>query len=239
MIRRLSFMLVLTMLLVACSSTPTTSNPTIPATPAPTTILATSVPTTAPSAFPVTITHKYGSTTIPSEPQRVIALGYTDQDPILALGVRPLAVRYWFGDPERRAWPWQTAAFGDTQPQVLTMPFGQLNLEAIAALKPDLIVAVSAGITEDEYARLSQIAPTLAQSNAYVDFGVPWQEQTRVIGQALGRAAASETLVVATEALRAGRERATGTRHACCAPSGRHLAGRGCQYNLTSGVRLD
>lgn len=39
------------------------------------------------SAFPVTIDHKYGSTTIGEEPRRVVSLGYQEHDTILALGV--------------------------------------------------------------------------------------------------------------------------------------------------------
>lgn len=155
---------------------------------------------TAAPAFPVTISHKYGSTSIPAAPQRVLALGYTDQDALLALGVRPVGVRFWFGSQQNNVWPWEREAFGTSAPQVLNMPFGELNIEAIAALKPDLIVGVSSGITDKEYATLSQIAPTLAQSAAYVDFGQPWQEQTRVIGQALGAASRAEQLVAQTEA---------------------------------------
>lgn len=195
MLQRTILIVVLLSLLAACSGQPTAVQPTT--TPAP---IPTTAPTTETSAFPVTITHKYGSTTILSKPQRVIALGYTDQDPILALGVQPVAVRYFFGDPQQPYWPWAAGRQSGTAPTVLNMPFGELNIEAIAALKPDLIVAVSAGITAEEYATLSRIAPTLAQSNAYVNFGVPWQEQTKVIGQALGRAAEAEALVAATEA---------------------------------------
>lgn len=154
----------------------------------------------AAQAFPVSLTHKYGSTTVPAAPQRVLALGYTDQDPLLALGARPVAVRYWFGSEQSSVWPWEREAFGGSSPQLLNMPFGELNIEAIAALKPDLIVAVSSGITDKEYATLSKIAPTLAQSAAYVDFGQPWQEQTRAIGQALGAGPRAEQLVAQTEA---------------------------------------
>lgn len=204
MVYRLFILVILLTLLAACGGAPATVTPTS----APDALTENPAPTSAPGAtpastvatFPVTIEHKYGSTTIPAAPQRVIALGYTDQDPILALGVRPIAVRYWFGDATRTAWPWQEAAFGDVRPQVLNMPFGQLNIETIAALNPDLIIAVSAGITEEEYNTLSQIAPTLAQSDAYVDFGVPWQEQTRVIGQALGRSEQAEALIASIEA---------------------------------------
>uniref|UniRef100_A0A540VGK5 ABC transporter substrate-binding protein n=2 Tax=Litorilinea aerophila TaxID=1204385 RepID=A0A540VGK5_9CHLR len=154
----------------------------------------------AETAFPVTIEHKFGTTTIPQAPQRVLSLGYNDQDPILALGVVPVAVRYWFGDPGDQIWPWAEEALGDARPAILNMPFGELNFEAIAALQPDLIIAVSAGIDEEEYALLSQIAPTVAQSDAYVNFGTPWQEQTRLIGRALGKEALANRLVAEMEA---------------------------------------
>src|SRR4051794_2647895 len=49
------------------------------------------------SAFPVTIEHAYGETEIPEQPQRVVSLGYTEQDAIPALGVVPVGVRYAFG----------------------------------------------------------------------------------------------------------------------------------------------
>lgn len=58
------------------------------------------------------------------------------------------------------------------------MPFGELDIERIAALEPDLISGVYSGITEDEYVRLSEIAPTITQTGGYVDFGMPWQEMT-------------------------------------------------------------
>lgn len=155
----------------------------------------------ADSVFPVTIEHQYGSTTIPAPAQRVVSLGYNDQDPILALGVRPVAVRYWFGNPTHGVWPWAQEALGDAEPAVLNMPFGELNFETIAALQPDLIIAISAGISEEEYNTLSQIAPTVAQSSDYVNFGVPWQEQTLVIGRALGKEGLAAELVAETEAL--------------------------------------
>jgi len=58
--------------------------------------------TTGPrGAFPVTIEHRYGSTTVPAEPQRVVALGLTDVDPMLALGVKPVGFVDWYGPYEQ------------------------------------------------------------------------------------------------------------------------------------------
>ncbi|MBV9789667.1 MAG: iron-siderophore ABC transporter substrate-binding protein [Chloroflexi bacterium] len=222
MISRLSILLAMIALLAACGGTPasqeTATQPAAQASalavtvqPSASAAEQTSTPATeqtststtaatgAESVFPVNITHKHGTTTIPAAPQRVVSLGYSDQDPILALGTKPVAVRYWFGDTAQAVWPWAQAALGDAKPEILNMPFGELNIETIAALKPDLIVAVSSGITQEEYTTLSAIAPTVAQSADYVDFGVPWQEQTQVIGQALGQAAQAETLVADME----------------------------------------
>jgi iron complex transport system substrate-binding protein len=152
-------------------------------------------------AFPVTIEHKFGSTTIETEPKRVTALGFSDQDPTLALGVVPIAVRYYFGDSEDQIWPWAEAAAGDAEIAVLNLPYGEMNFESVVALNPDLILAVSAGLTPAEYELLAQIAPTLPQTDEYVDFGVPWQAQTRMIAQALGKSEEAETLIAETEQL--------------------------------------
>lgn len=160
---------------------------------------AAAVPTAA-AAFPVTIEHKFGSVTIPAEPKRVIVVGYSEQDAILALGVTPIAVRDWFGDQPYGIWPWSQAALGDAKPELLKMDFGELNFETLAALKPDLIVATHSGITEDEYKKLALIAPTLAQPGKYDDFATPWQEQTLLIGQALGRTEKAKALVADVEA---------------------------------------
>ena len=54
-------------------------------------------------------------------------------------------------------------------------------------------------MTEEEYATLSAIAPTLPQSAEYIDYGVPWQEATRVIGEATGRLADAEALIADVE----------------------------------------
>src|SRR5690606_27198554 len=129
--------------------------------------------------------HKFGTTTITEVPQRVVAIGFSDQDPLLALGVMPVAVRYWYGDTSNAIFPWAQDEAAGAEAVVLDMPFGNLNYEAILALQPDLISAVYSGITQEEYELLSQIAPTIAQPAEYTDFGMPWQETTRLIGAAL------------------------------------------------------
>ena len=140
-----------------------------------------------------TIGHKYGETEVSGTPGRVVSVGFTDQDYALALGVAPVAVREWFGERPYATWSWAQGELGDAEPEVL--PATELNFEQIAGLEPDLIVGVSSGMTRQEYDTLSELAPTLPQSGEFVDFGVPWQKQTRAIGHALGRQDRAEQLV--------------------------------------------
>lgn len=152
-------------------------------------------------AFPVTIEHKFGSTTITEAPQRVVAIGYTEQDLLLAVGVTPIAVRYWYGNENDAIFPWADDKVEGENPIVLNMAYGNLNYEAILALQPDLISAVTAGITQEEYDLLSQIAPTIAQSDEYIDFGMPWQEATQLVGDAVGKSAEAEAVIEEVETL--------------------------------------
>ncbi len=149
--------------------------------------------------FPVTIAHKYGSTQIPRVPERVVSVGDTDQDPILALGVTPIAVRDWFGDQPNSMWPWARDELGNATPEVLP-PAPELDFEQVARLRPDVIIGTFSSMTGNEYKTLAQIAPTVAQSGEYPDYGQPWQEITQVVGRALGREERAKKLVAEVEA---------------------------------------
>lgn len=150
------------------------------------------------AAFPVTIEHKYGSTTIDAEPVRVVALGVTDQDPLLALGVTPVAVVDWRGSAVH---PWNAELLAGAGAVGLEDPAAGIDFETIAASEPDLIVSLWSGITESDYATLSEIAPTVAQSADYPDYGAPWDVNTRTIGLATGRTDEAEVLIDEVEAL--------------------------------------
>jgi iron complex transport system substrate-binding protein len=148
-------------------------------------------------AFPVTVQHSLGSTVVLAAPQRVVSLGYTDQDTILALGVVPVAIREFTGNRPAATWPWASDRLQGQQPQVLT---GEVSTEAIAALRPDLIVAVSAGLTREQYDTYSRIAPTITQPVGSDAYQTAWQDATHLIGAALGRTAEADRLVGDLEA---------------------------------------
>ncbi|MGE4426638.1 MAG: iron-siderophore ABC transporter substrate-binding protein [Solirubrobacteraceae bacterium] len=149
------------------------------------------------AAFPTTLEHKFGRTTIEKRPERVVTAGYSEQDAVLALGVKPVGVREFLGGYDWRARPWAQAALGGERPKAIGGE--EINFEAVAAQRPDLIIAMNSGISKGDFERLSKIAPTVAQSGDVVDFGMPWQEQTVQIGKALGREAEARGLVTDVE----------------------------------------
>jgi iron complex transport system substrate-binding protein len=134
----------------------------------------------------VTVVHAFGETRIPAPPQRVVSAGYTEQDDLLAVGVVPIAVTDWFGGQPSGVWPWARAKLGAAQPVVLSLADG-IQVDRIAALKPDLLVATNAGVDEETYNRLSAIAPTIPQSGRDAFFE-PWKDQATIIGQAVFKA---------------------------------------------------
>jgi iron complex transport system substrate-binding protein len=152
-------------------------------------------------AFPVTIDHKHGSTTIASAPQRVVVVGLREQDALLALGVVPVATTEWFGKHPGAIFPWARDELGDAKlPPVLSQTDG-VEIEKVAAQRPDLILAIYSGLTKKEYETLSNIAPVVAQPRGEVDYGSSWQEETLITGMAVGKAAQARQLVKETEEL--------------------------------------
>ena len=157
----------------------------------------------------VTIKHVFGETRIPGPPQRVVSAGLTEQDDLLALGVVPIAVTDWFGGEPFGVWPWARPKLGPAQPVVLNLADG-IQVDQIAALKPDLIVTVNAGLDADTYSKLSAIAPTIAQSGQAAFFE-PWKDQATVIGQAVFKDADMNALITAVNDrfVNAGKENAS------------------------------
>jgi iron complex transport system substrate-binding protein len=151
----------------------------------------------ASSAFPVTVDHAYGKTVIDRKPERVVVVGYKEQDYYLALGTVPVAIRDWYGDQPNATWPWARAALGGAKPTVL--PRAELDYEQIIGLDPDVIVGMSGGLTKEQYDTLSKIAPTVAQPSAEHQWSVTWQEMARTAGKVLGKQAEAEKTVTDIE----------------------------------------
>ena len=153
------------------------------------------------NAFPATIEHALGTTTVESEPRRVVTLGWSDQDVALSLGVVPVgAVAITWGGNDRQSTPWFDAALeelGGEQPTRYSDADGAPVAE-IAELQPDLILATASGITRQEYARLSKLAPVVAYPEA--PWATAWDDSVEMVGTALGRSSAAEEVEDRVEA---------------------------------------
>ncbi|MFC8077452.1 iron-siderophore ABC transporter substrate-binding protein [Streptomyces sp. NPDC057307] len=153
-------------------------------------------PAAASGAFPVTVEHAFGSTKVTKAPKRVVTVGYTDDQAVLALGVKPVGMVDQYPNPAGKTpdintqWPWVKDKWGDARPEVI-MKNGDSgpNYEKIAALRPDLIIAVYSEVDQAAYDKLSKIAPTVGRTKAEKEpFSAPWQDNAGQIAKALGKA---------------------------------------------------
>lgn len=112
------------------------------------------------------VRHALGQTRIVSHPQRIMTLGWSGEDVVLALGQTPVAMTR-YGAFASGMFPWVEEKFAGPAPTLLS---GDFDYEKIAALKPDLILGVYSGIDERAYKRLSAIAPTVVYRSG------PWAQ---------------------------------------------------------------
>ncbi|TJZ81737.1 iron-siderophore ABC transporter substrate-binding protein [Rhodococcus oryzae] len=153
-----------------------------------------------PGALPVTLEHAYGSTTISETPQRIAAVGIGDTDVLLSLGITPVLVPAWKGSVDTGIGAWaEPNRGGAAAPPVLANAVSDFDIEAVAAAAPDLILAVNNAIDEDEYRKLSAIAPTVLHAPDQTDWMLPWQDVTTRIGAAVGRPQAAAEQITSVE----------------------------------------
>lgn len=150
-------------------------------------------------AFPVTVEHALGSATIEAQPTRIVTLGWGSQDVLWSLGLQAVGIpEVTYGGLEDGTYPWWEGHFDAATTEFLPNPTsGEVPFEQITALAPDLILAVYSGITADDYATLSQIAPTVAYPDE--PWLTSWQDQATLIGQAVGKSDEAAALVADTE----------------------------------------
>ena len=127
------------------------------------------------AAAPRTVEHARGVTEVPDQPQRVVTLEPLELDTAVAVGVTPVGAAVASnvaGIP--------TYLEADGVEPVGTVP--EPDLEAIAALQPDLILGTESRHSK-LYDQLSAIAPTVFIATQ----ADPWRDNAELIGEALGR----------------------------------------------------
>jgi iron complex transport system substrate-binding protein len=130
-----------------------------------------------PGEWPRTVTHAMGTTEIKAPPTRVVVLDVGELDNVVSLGVKPVGFAPSEGSPELPSYLKQDAG---TPKNVGTI--NNLNLEAIAGLRPDLILGSQLRAAE-QYDELSKIAPTVFSIRP----GFTWKENYLLNAAALDK----------------------------------------------------
>ncbi|UOQ50405.1 ABC transporter substrate-binding protein [Gracilibacillus caseinilyticus] len=124
----------------------------------------------------IEIDHALGTTAIDGEPDRVVTLYQGATDAAVALGIKPVGVvESW------RQAPMYDYLKDDLGEVTYVGQETQPNLEEIAALEPDVIIA-SKMRHEEIYDQLSAIAPTVAHETVFA-----FKETLELVGKATGK----------------------------------------------------
>lgn len=150
----------------------------------------------ADGVFPRTVVHYQGETTINAAPTKVVIISTGQADAMLALGMCPIGSTTASGAegpvPKylKDAYPDQASAIeAITKVGSRTEP----DIEAIGALKPDLILTNIAGKDDADtlYKNLTAIAPTVVMRGT----GQFWKTDFLLLADALGKREAAQSLL--------------------------------------------
>ncbi|MGG6242427.1 iron-siderophore ABC transporter substrate-binding protein [Nodosilinea sp. AN01ver1] len=127
------------------------------------------------------VQHPLGETCVPMQPSRVVALDHTAAGNLLSLGVMPVGVASNLLHQLAERLP-DVPRLGQSN---------QINLEALAALQPDLIIGAASDL-EGTYDKVSAIAPTVAFE---MQTTADWQRPFRFHAQVLGLESRAEAVL--------------------------------------------
>jgi iron complex transport system substrate-binding protein len=154
------------------------------------------------AAYPITIEHAFGNTVIAKKPERVATVAWANHEVPLALGIVPVGMaRANFGDDDSDGiLPWVAARLRELKAEkpVLFDEGDGIDFEAVAATRPDVILAAYSGLSQADYDTLSEIAPVIAYPQA--PWSTDWRETIRLNSAGLGMAAEGEALIASIEA---------------------------------------
>ncbi len=160
--------------------------------------------TTAANAqtYPQQIEHGLGTTVIDEKPERIATIAWANHEVPLALGVVPVGFAAAnFGDPSGNGLlPWVEARLdelGEPAPALFDEGDG-IDFEAVAASRPDVILAAYSGLSQRDYDTLSHIAPVVAYPDG--PWASSWREMIRLNSAGMGMSEEGEALIEALEA---------------------------------------
>lgn len=144
--------------------------------------------------FPRTVQTSRGPVEIPARPERIVPLD-ASVDALVAMDRRPVAMVESFNAPDGID-PWLDGHIAPSSVQLLNTVDG-IPFEQVAAARPDVILAGTHFQIDEDYDTLVGIAPVVTTVKGLTED--TWQDQTLLIGEALGEEAAAQQAVDAVE----------------------------------------
>jgi iron complex transport system substrate-binding protein len=135
-----------------------------------------------PAPEAVTVDTRFGPVTVEEPPKRVVALGWSDAEAALALGVQPVGASDWLGFGGKGVGPWAEGLYREA-PQLLGTT--EIDYEAVAALQPDLILNTRSDNDQAKHETLAKIAPTIGAPADVIPYGTTWEQQVELVSKAL------------------------------------------------------
>lgn len=124
-----------------------------------------------------TIEHAMGKTEIKGNPTKIVILTNEGTEALLSLGIKPVgAAKSWTGDP------WYKHIEKDMEGVQNLGDESQINIEAVAALNPDLIIGNKMR-HEKIYDQLSKIAPTVYSNTLRGEWKTNFEFYANVLGK--------------------------------------------------------
>ncbi|KAF0815737.1 ABC-type Fe3+-siderophore transport system, periplasmic iron-binding component [Bacillus sp. ZZV12-4809] len=124
-----------------------------------------------------TVEHAMGATKLDKTPEKVVILTNEGTEALLSMGVTPVgAVQSWTGDP------WYDHITDEMKDVQVVGTESEVNVEAIAALQPDLIIGNKMR-QEKIYDQLNDIAPTIFAETLRGD----WKENFELYAKAINK----------------------------------------------------
>ncbi|WP_432495858.1 iron-siderophore ABC transporter substrate-binding protein [Kineococcus gypseus] len=148
---------------------------------------------TAGGAGPRTVETLFGAVEVPADAERVVALGWGDAETCLALGTQVVGTSDWLAFGGDGVGPWAADLVTQSPEQLGTL---ELSYEAVAALRPDLVLNTRSDNDAAKNEDLSAIAATVGPPpGTTIPYGTSWQDQVALVAAALGKEADGERLV--------------------------------------------
>ncbi|GAB3113795.1 iron-siderophore ABC transporter substrate-binding protein [Janibacter alkaliphilus] len=148
-------------------------------------------------AWPVTIEHAFGETTIEEKPERVATVAWANHEVPLALDVVPVGMaKADYGDDDGDGvlpWVEEKLTELDAETPELFDETDGIDFEAVANTEPDVILASYSGLTQEDYDTLSEIAPVVAYPD--IAWGTTMDEMIEMNSTALGMEAEGQELI--------------------------------------------